>query len=124
MKLKRERSSNKSVEPPDSQGGLQATHQISEVSQKNKGPSLPKVPAASSSAKETFYILWCKGVIGEMRCSFLFIYAPTLYSTFFLLHAPAPALIKIDFGAMRCKCGLAVWAGLIWVRLDQPKCQF
>ena len=65
-----------------------------------------------------------RGVIGEVRCSFLRIYAPTPYSAVFLLHAPVPALIKINFGAMRCRCGLAVWDRLIWVRLDQPKCQF
>ena len=43
-----------------------------------------------------------------MRCSFLLIYAPTLYSAVFLLHAPAPAPtpIKIGFGMVRCSsCG-------------------
>ena len=49
-----------------------------------------------------------RGVIGEVRCGFLLIYAPTPYSAVFLLHAPtpAPAPIKIGFGAMRCgSCG-------------------
>ena len=41
-----------------------------------------------------------------MRCGFLWIYAPTSYSAVFLLHAPAPAPIKIVFGVMRC--------GLVW----------
>jgi hypothetical protein len=50
-----------------------------------------------------------RGVIGEVRCGFLRIYAPTPYSAVFLLHAPAPAPIKIGFGAMRC--GL-VWCGV------------
>jgi hypothetical protein len=63
-------------------------------------------------------------IIGEPRCGFLRIYAPTPYSAFFLLHAPTPALIKIGFGTVRYRCGLVVWAGLIWVGLDQPKCQF
>jgi hypothetical protein len=56
---------------------------------------------------------WCivvigRGVIGEVRCGFLWIYAPTPYSEVFLLHAPAPAPapIKIGFGAVRC--------GLVW----------
>ena len=58
---------------------------------------------------------------------FFFIYASTLYIAVFLLHAPTP--IKIGFGAVRfgvvrCRCGLVVWAGLIWVGLDQSKCQF
>jgi hypothetical protein len=43
-----------------------------------------------------------RGVIGEVRCGFLLIYAPTPYSTIFLLHEPAPAPIKIGFGAVRC----------------------
>ena len=60
-----------------------------------------------------------RGVIGEVWCSFLRIYAPTPYSAVFLLHTPAFAPIKIDFGTMRCRCGLAVWVGL-----SQPKCQF
>ena len=45
-----------------------------------------------------------RGVIGEVRCSFLQIYALTPYSAVFLLHTPAP--IKIGFGAVRC--------GLVW----------
>ena len=49
-----------------------------------------------------------RGVIGEVQCGFLRIYAPTPYSMIFLLHEPAPALIKIGFGAVRCKCSLAV----------------
>ena len=68
-----------------------------------------------------------RGVIGEVRCSFLQIYAPTSYSVVFLLHAPAPAPIKIGFDTVRCGlvwCGLAVWARLIWVGLGQSNCQF
>jgi hypothetical protein len=41
-----------------------------------------------------------------VRCGFLRIYVPTSYSTVFLLYAPAPALMKISFGAVRC--------GLVW----------
>jgi hypothetical protein len=61
-----------------------------------------------------------RGVIGEVRCGFLWIYTPTPYSAVFLLHAPTPAPIKIGFGVVRCGlvwCGLAVWVGLIWVGL-------
>ena len=50
-----------------------------------------------------------RGVIGEVRCGFLWIYAPTSYSAVFLLHAPAPASIKIGFGTVRfglVRCGL------------------
>ena len=43
-----------------------------------------------------------RGVIGEVQCGFLRIYAPTPYSAVFLLHTPAPTPIKIGFGAMRC----------------------
>ncbi len=45
-----------------------------------------------------------RGIIGEMQCDFFPIYAPTPYSTVFLLHVPAPALIpiKIGFGAVWC----------------------
>ena len=50
-----------------------------------------------------------RSVIGEVRCGFLQIYTPTLYSAVFLLYAPAPAPIKIGFGAVRC--GL-VWCGV------------
>ncbi len=46
-----------------------------------------------------------RGVIGEVRCGFLLIYASTPYSAVFLLHTPAPASIKIGFGA--------VWFGLV-----------
>jgi hypothetical protein len=51
-----------------------------------------------------------RGVIGEVRCRFLWIYTPTPYSAVFLLHAPTPAPIKIGFGAVRC--GL-VWCGAV-----------
>jgi hypothetical protein len=45
-----------------------------------------------------------------MRCGFLRIYAPTLYSAVFLLYAlAAPAPIKIGFDVVRC--GL-VWCGV------------
>jgi hypothetical protein len=54
--------------------------------------------------------LTSRGVIGEVRCGFLRIYAPTPYSVVFLLHAPAPAPIKIGFGAVR-SCGLG-WTHL------------
>jgi hypothetical protein len=50
-----------------------------------------------------------RGVIGEVRCGFLWIYTPTPYSAVFLLHAPTLAPIKIGFGAVRC--GL-VWCGV------------
>jgi hypothetical protein len=43
-----------------------------------------------------------RGVIGEVRCDFLWIYTPTPYSAVFLLHAPTPAPIKIGFGAVQC----------------------
>ena len=47
-----------------------------------------------------------KSVIGEVRCCFIRIYAPTLYSAVFLLHVPTPAPTKIGLGAVRC--------GLMW----------
>ena len=50
-----------------------------------------------------------RGVIGEVWCGFLRIYASTPYNAVFLLHAPAPASIKIGFGVMRC--GL-MWCGV------------
>ena len=61
----------------------------------------------------TYTMTIYRSVIGEVRCGFLRIYAPTPYSAVFLLHAPAPAPIKIGFGAarcglVRCRCGLAV----------------
>ena len=46
-------------------------------------------------------VIIIRGVIGEVRCGFLWIYAPTPYSAVFLLHAPAPTFIKIGFGAVR-----------------------
>ena len=45
-----------------------------------------------------------------VRCSFLQIYAPTPYNAVFLLHAPAPTLIKIGFGAVQF--------GLVWCSVD------
>ena len=45
-----------------------------------------------------------------MRCGFLQIYAPTPYNAVFLLHVPAPAPIKIGFGAVQC--------GLVWYGVD------
>ena len=44
-----------------------------------------------------------EGVIGEVWCGFLLIYAHKSYSAVFLLHAPvpAPAPIKIGFSAVR-----------------------
>jgi hypothetical protein len=70
-----------------------------------------------------------RGVIGNVRYGFLQIYALTPYSAVFLLYAPAPTPMKINFsavrfGVVRCRCGLAVWVRLIWVRLGQSKCQF
>jgi hypothetical protein len=53
-----------------------------------------------------------RGVIGEMQCSFLWIYAPTPYSPVFLLHAPAPAPIKIGFGVVQCSVGAVLRFGL------------
>ena len=50
-----------------------------------------------------------RGVIGKVRCGFLRIYIPTPYSTVLLLYAPAPAPIKIGFGAVRfglVRCGV------------------
>jgi hypothetical protein len=47
-------------------------------------------------------LILVRGVIGEVRCGFLWIYAPTPYSAVFLLHASAPAPIKIGFGAVWC----------------------
>jgi hypothetical protein len=55
-------------------------------------------------------VVVARGVIDEVRCGFLWIYAPTPYSAIFLLHAPAPAPIKIGFGAVRCG---AVWCGAV-----------
>ena len=51
------------------------------------------------------YNNFIRGVIGEVRYGFLWIYAPTPYSAVFLLHVPASASIKISFGA--------VWFGLV-----------
>ena len=42
-----------------------------------------------------------KGIIGEVRYGFFWIYAPTPYSAVFLLHALTPAPIKIGFKAVR-----------------------
>ena len=67
-----------------------------------------------------------KSIIGKVQCGFLVLIP---YNAIFLLYAPAPAPIKIGFnavrfGVVRCKCGLVVWAELIWVRLGQSKYQF
>ena len=53
-----------------------------------------------------------RGIIGEMRCDFLWIYAPTSYIAVFLLRAPTPASIKIGFGAVRCGVGAVLRFGL------------
>ncbi len=62
------------------------------------------------------------GVIDEVWCGFLRIYAPTLYSAVFLLHAHAPASIKIGFGEVRFglvrSCGLG-WTHLGWIESAQ-----
>ena len=73
-----------------------------------------------SSSKATIYggvQPISKGMIGEVRCSFLRIYAPTLYNVVFLLHALAPASIKIGFGTVRfglvrCSVGVVLRFGL------------
>ena len=53
-----------------------------------------------------------RGIIGEVRCGFLRIYAPTSYTAVFLLRAPTPAPIKIGFGAVRCGVGAVLRFGL------------
>ena len=58
-----------------------------------------------------------RGVIDEVRCGFLRIYASIPYSAVFLLHAPSPVPIKISFGAMRfglvrCSVGVVLRFGL------------
>jgi hypothetical protein len=58
-----------------------------------------------------------RGVIGEVRCGFLRIYALTPYSAVFLLHAPVPAPIKIGFGAVRFV--LVRSCGLDWTHLGR-----
>ena len=50
--------------------------------------------------------------MGKVRCGFLRIYASTPYSAVFLLHAPAPAPIKIGFGTVRCSL---VWCSVVAV---------
>ena len=60
----------------------------------------------------TYVIAITKGVIGEVRCSFLRIYAPTSYSVVFLLHAPAPAPIKISLSAVRSNVAAVLRFGL------------
>jgi hypothetical protein len=53
-----------------------------------------------------------RGVIGEVQCSFLQIYAPTPYSAVFLLHALALSPIKIGFDLVRCSIGAVFLFGL------------
>jgi hypothetical protein len=50
-----------------------------------------------------------RGVIGEVRCGFLRIFAPTPYGAVFLFHAPTPAPTKIGLGAVRCGF---MWCGV------------
>ena len=62
-------------------------------------------------------VISSRGVIGEVRCGFLRIYAPIPYSAVFLLHVSAPAPIKIGFDTMRfglvwCSVGAVLWFGL------------
>ena len=57
-----------------------------------------------------------RGVIGEVRCSFLRIYALTSYNVVFLLHAPAP--INIGFGAMRFGLVRYGVGAVLWFELD------
>ncbi len=47
-------------------------------------------------------MLMIRGVIGEVRCVFLWIYAPIPYSAVFLLYTLAPVPIKICFSAVWC----------------------
>ena len=54
-------------------------------------------------------LIKCRGVIGEVRYGFFWIYALTSYSAVFLLHASAPTPIKIGFVAVLC--GL-MWCGI------------
>ena len=69
--------------------------------------------------------LTSRGVIGNVRCGFLQIYAFTPYSAVFLLYTPMKiGFSAVRFGVVLCRCGFAVWARLIWVRLGQSKCQF
>ena len=57
-----------------------------------------------------------EGAIDKVQCGFLLIYAPTLYSAVYLLHAPAPTPIKIGFGEVRCgavRCGSCGYVGCV-----------
>ena len=58
-----------------------------------------------------------RGVIGKVRCGFLWIYALTPYNAVFLLYAPAPAPMKIGFGVVQC--GLVWSCGLGWTHLGR-----
>jgi hypothetical protein len=58
-----------------------------------------------------FVVTTIRGVIGEVRCGFLWIYAPIPYNAVFLLLTPAFAPIKISFGAVRCSL---VWCDAVW----------
>ena len=61
-----------------------------------------------------------ENIIDEVRYGFLLIYASITYSAVFLLHTPAPAPIKISFGAMRCgSCGCVGEAYTLFRRCDQ-----
>jgi hypothetical protein len=55
-------------------------------------------------------VIVVRGLIGEVRCGFLRIYACTPYNAIFLLHVPTLAPIKIGFGTVRC--------GLVWYGID------
>jgi hypothetical protein len=59
-------------------------------------------------------MLMIRGVIGEVRCVFLWIYAPIPYSAVFLLYTPAPVPIKIGFGGL-VRCGVGA---VLRFRLD------
>ena len=61
-------------------------------------------------------IMPTRGIIGEVRCGFLRIYAPTPYSAVFLLHAPTP--IKIGFGAMQFNLVRCDVSAVLWFELD------
>ena len=62
--------------------------------------------------------LQIRGVIGEVWYGFLWIFAPTPYNAVYLLYAPAPAPIKIGFGAVQCSVGVVLRFGLDSFGLD------
>ena len=78
---------------------------------------LKKLKTKISEPSVPFTDVLVRGVIGEVRCGFLQIYALTPYSAVFLLYAPASASIKIGFGTVqfclvRCGVGAVLQFGL------------